>query len=131
MKRLLMILGFLSIGAIAHAGMFEQGGLVFTSDTRRVLVSASTATATQVLTRDSYITATWITNLSSFTVMLSTVSNNFSANTTFALPPCITATNCTPWSPDGPTVPYWGPMFAVQIGTSSTATSTLSVLRTK
>lgn len=130
MRKLWMVF-LLIIPSVSFADMFEQGAVGFTGDTRQVVVSSNTAAPTQILTRDSYIRRTWITNTSSFTVLLSSVSTGFNSNTTYALAPCVTADSCAPWSPDGPNVVYWGPMFAVQLGTSVTTSNTISVMRTK
>lgn len=131
MRRFVLILtGILGCAALSHADMFEQGAIGFTSDTRQVFISSNTAAPTQILTRDSYIRRTWIINNSSFTVLLSTVSNTFNATSVASIPPCVTNDSCTPWTPDGPTVPYWGPMYAVMLGTATTNNS-LSVFRTK
>lgn len=127
------IIACLFLASIARADIQADGANIFTSDTRTLNVSTVLATPTQILTEDSFITRTWIVNNSSFTVLLSTVSTGFNSGNggTFQLPPCVTNTSCLAWSPDGPMVPYWGQMFAVQLGTGTSTVPTLSVLREK
>ncbi len=131
MKRIVLILtGILGLAGVSHAGMFEQGAVNFSTDTRTVVVSSGTGNPTKILSRDSYVYSTWLINNTSFFVFLSTTST-VNTSTSFSLPPCTTS-NCPAWSPDGPTVPYWGQMYAVILGTSSTSTgNTMSILRTK
>lgn len=131
MRRLTWLIGLLGLASMVHAWMFEQGSLTFTTDTKQIQVSSITTSPTQILTRDSYINRTWIINDTSFTVILSSFNGGMNSNTSFALPGCPTSQqNCPAWSPDGPTTPYWGPMWAVILGTSST-NNTLSVFRAK
>lgn len=132
MKRFTLIFtGILGLAGIAHAGLFEQGSVTVSTDTRNVTISSNTAAATKILSRDSYVYSTQLTNNTSFFILLSTSPSTFNTATYYTLAPC-TTTNCQSWSPDGPMVPYWGAMWAVQIGTSTTSTgNTISVFRTK
>ncbi len=132
MKRIVLILtGILGLAGVSHAGLFEQGSVNFSTDTRIVVVSSGTANPTKILSRDSYIYSTQIINNTSFYVYVSTTST-VSFSSSFAIPPCAATTNCPPWSPDGPMVPYWGQMYAVIQGTSTTSLgNTISVFRTK
>jgi hypothetical protein len=132
MKKLLCILPLL-IASCSWADIPADGSNMFTSDTKSMNLSTNTASPTQILTQDSFITRTWIVNNSSFSILISTVSVGMTSGNGggFLIPPCVTSTSCQPWSPDGPTVPYWGQLYAVQLGTGPSTTPTISVLREK
>lgn len=134
MRRLAAMLFLMLSPTLLVADIPSDGAVTFTSDTKTVVnVSTTTTSPTQLCTRDSYLTRTWIVNLSTFTLLISTSSSNLTS-TSFGIPPSGTAGfPGTPFSPDGPTVPYWGSIFGVLTGSSATSANgnNVGVLRTK
>ena len=114
MKKLFFIwLGVaLSCTTFIHAGPYDWS-LAMTGDTRTVTLSTTTASPTQILTKDSNVQRTWIVNASTFTIFISSVSNNLSTSTSFGIPGVSAGQAANIWTPDGVNAPYEGQMFAV------------------
>lgn len=130
MKRFLLILtGILSMATLAHAGMFEQGSLGFDADS--VQVSVSSTAVTQIMARDSYIYLSYIINPSTFSgVCISSYAATLAVSTTTS--PAMLPNSTL--SIDGPSVPYWGGMWATMcnaLGGAQSQTTKISVIRTK
>lgn len=124
MKRLLLICLFLGLVDVAHAGMFEQGALTFSSGSAQV--SITTNSVTNIVPRDSYVRSTWIINPSTFSICISSYAATLAVSTTTSpaiLPSAV-------FSPDGPNDPYWGGLWATACGTNPLPTK-ISVIRTK
>lgn len=103
--------------------------LAMTGDSKTVTVSSTVASPTQICTKDSYVQRTFIVNTSTFTIFISTVSNNLSTTTSFGIPGTGASTNAPViWSPDGTNAPWNGALWAV-VNTQSPPT--ISIFRSK
>lgn len=127
MKKIAYILAVIAnFAAMGYADAPADGAVTFGTDSKALTVSSTTVSPTQILSRDPYVLRTWIINTSTNTLIVSTFSHTMNPATDVNIP------GSTIFSPDGPQVPYWGPMFAVLNGTSSaTNGSNISILRTK
>lgn len=127
MKKIMFLL--MAVCPMVRADILADGALTFGVDTRQVTVSTSPTNSTQIFTNDPYITSSFITNYSSYTLFISSVPV-ISTATAFILPG-----SSTPWSPDGPAVPFWGPIWAVLgVGPGQSGTAlpgTVGIFRTK
>lgn len=116
----------LMISGLSQADAPTDGMITLATDSGAFKISSTTVSPTQILTRQPYIQRTYIINTSTFTLLFSTFSHTMSQTTDINIPAS------TVFSPDGPTVPYWGPGFAVIVGTSSSASGNfISVFRAK
>lgn len=97
----------LLLAPFARADILADGSLTFGNDTKQVTVSTTTTSPTQIFSNDPYVTHSCIVNMSTYTLFISSASNSVSTSTNFMVPPS------SSFVPDGPTVPYWGPMWAV------------------
>lgn len=133
MKRLLT-LGFLLLPVSAFAWSTVDGSKTMTVGSGQfVNISTTTSQPTKLMDYDSFVTRTWITNFSTFTLLISTSSTNLTSNS-FGIPPSGTAGfPGTPFSPDGPMSPYQGPIYGVLLGSSTTSfgANNVGVMRTK
>lgn len=114
MKKLIFILA-LSCTTFLNAGPYDWS-LGMTGDTKTVTLSTTVASPTQILTKDSNVQRTWIVNASTFSIFISSVSNNIStttATTSFQIPGVSAGQAANIWTPDGTNAPYNGAMWAV------------------
>lgn len=102
MKKLIALL--LCLSPFAQADILADGSLTFGVDTKSVTISTTSASPTQIFINDPYVTRSWIINDSTYTLFISSVTTISTGS--FAIPPS------TVFSPDGPAVPYWGPLWA-------------------
>ena len=127
MKKIFLTV-LLMIGSTwSFADIGADGAQSLSNDSRTIVVTTNTASPTQLLTNEPFTVRTWITNYSTFTLFLSTASQSITTSsnsvTGIMIPGATTAgTVGTVWSPDGPMVPYWGPLYGV-LGGTSTATN--------
>lgn len=128
MKRLLLVLTLL-LPCLSYADLSDKGSETFDADTTKITLTSSTVT--QIMVRDSFIRRTFIVNPSTFAyVCISSFAATVAISSTSqaAIPPNFTFT------PDGPVVPYWGPMWAAlcdMIAPPPSASQKISVFRTK
>lgn len=114
------------MASFCHADAPADGAVTMSADSKALTVSSTTVSPTQILSRESFILRTWIVNTSTFPVFISTFTHSFSTATEMQIPASTT------FSPDGPIVPYWGPLFGVLGGTSAAnGGNNITILRTK
>lgn len=133
MKRIFSVFFFMFLCRVVHADILADGGLQTSIDTKlNVNVSTTSGAGTQICVNDAYFTRTWIVNFSSQTLFIST-SAATTTTTSFGIPGSATAgTAGAPFTPDGPVVPWWGPIFAVLNATSTAPNgNSVAVFRTK
>ena len=129
MKRLIILAGLILAAGYARADFGSDGANIFNSDSKQVAIT--TYTVTQIMTTDSYIQRSYLINPSTWTsVCISSYSATvvYSTTTAPSIPPN------TIFSPDGPNVPWWGPLWAIVCngpGQTAAVSQTISVLRTK
>lgn len=129
MKKILLLmlpLMFLGVG-VSFSDMPSDGMVTANSESKTINISSTTSSPTQILSDNQFIQRTWLVNLSSNPVMISTFSHTFVFGSEMEIP------GSTVFSPDGPQVPYWGPLFAVQTATSTAlpTSNSISVMRFK
>lgn len=128
MKRLICLLPLI-LASLAWADIASDGSNVFNPDSKQVLLS--TSAVTQVMNYDSFLTRSYLINPSTWTdVCISTVTASvaIATSTWVSVPPsCI-------FSMDGPTVPWWGAIWAIICpgpGQTTATSQTISIMRTK
>lgn len=113
MKRFLFIGIMLSCTTFLHAGPYDWEQTL-DQDSATVTISTTLAKPTLILTKDSYVQRTWIVNASTFSIFISSVSNNLSFTTSFGIPGVGTSGNQPiQWTPDGTNAPFEGQLYAV------------------
>lgn len=114
MKKALFVLGIIAnFAALGHA-VSSPGSLTFQTDTKQVAVSTNCALPTQILTKDSFISHTFVVNNSSWTnLLISSASTSISTTANFFVPAS------SSFSPDGPADAFDGAMWACSTPTVS------------
>lgn len=127
MKKLFWIGIIFSCTAVIHAGPYDWS-LTMTPDSKMVTISSTSANPTQIFTKDSNVQRSWVVNTTTFTVFISSVSNNLSTSS-FGIPGVGTSGNAPViWTPDGVNAPYEGALWAFM---NTQSTTTISVFRSK
>jgi len=130
MKKFLVWVGVsLSCMTYVNGDNSSSGANTFTAQSRQVVISTNLATPTNLFQKDSYVQRTWIVNTSTVAIYISTTNVTISSSVHFAIPPTVANTNAIPFTLDGPTAPYMGPIWAA--GNQAGEPVTISVLRTK
>lgn len=122
MKRLILILSMLTAGvAFADSGSYTPC-LNLDPTSGSVVISTTPATPTKLMPKNMLTQRTWIINTSTQTIFLvgdstttfgtAQVVSTSTVNGSFYLPGFVTP-DYLPWSPDSPTGPYQGDLWAV------------------
>lgn len=128
MKKFLVWFGIVtSCGTYIHADPYDYE-LSLNSDSRTVALSTSASQPTRILTKAANIERTWIVNTSTYTIYISSASNNLSTSS-FGIPGTGASTNPPViWTPDGTNAPFSGDLYGYS---ANLATTSISVFRAK
>lgn len=129
MKKFLYFLGIiLSCTTFVRADSDDYSSTL-ALDSKTLTISTTTASPTKILSYDSFCQRTWIVNSSTFTIFISSVSNNLSTSTSFGIPGTGATTNSPViFSPDGSNEPFVGQLFAVA---NTQSPPSISIFRSK
>lgn len=131
MKKLLISIPVLFLGSFCYADIQADGSNIFNADSHQVTITSFSAT--QVMSVDPFITRSYLINPSTWSAVC--ISSNSTITTTVApiIPPN-TSGSGTIFAMDGPSIPWWGALFAQAcspLNSSQLTVQTISVLRTK